>query len=328
MANTRREVLKLGWGGVLASSFAVQARAQDDYPNKPIKVIVPAAPGGPTDVPARIASQILSPKFGQPVVVENRGGAGGALGARVVATAPPDGYMLLAGNTSTLAAIPAVSDTAGYDPVKDFAPIIRINEGFQILVVQPDSPWKTAKEFIDAAKANPGKINYGHTGPGGLPHLAGEIFMLRSGAKLTGVSYRSGGESVTGVLGKAIDATFENIAILRQLISEGKVRALGAQNKTRTPLLPDMLTMAEAGVPDAEANTFFGLVAPAGTPPGIIKKISDAMNEGLATPEMQNTITGLGSEAKPNSPAEFTAYIAAQNRKWIDVGKAAGVKVN
>jgi tripartite-type tricarboxylate transporter receptor subunit TctC len=142
------------------------------------------------------------------------------------------------------------------------------------------------------------------------------------------VSYRSGGESSTAVLSKAIDATFENIAILRGLIQEGKLRALGAQNKTRTPLLPDMPTMAEAGVPDCEANTFFGLVAPAGTPPGIIKKISDAMNEGLATAEMQKTITALGSEAKPNSPAEFAAYIAAQNKKWVEVGKAAGVKVN
>jgi tripartite-type tricarboxylate transporter receptor subunit TctC len=151
---------------------------------------------------------------------------------------------------------------------------------------------------------------------------------LRSGAKLTAVSYRSGGESSTAVLSKAIDATFENIAILRGLIQEGKLRALGAQNKTRTPLLPDMPTMAEAGVPDCEANTFFGLVAPAGTPPGIIKKISDAMNEGLATAEMQKTITALGSEAKPNSPAEFAAYIAAQNKKWVEVGKAAGVKVN
>jgi len=234
---------------------------------------------------------------------------------------------VLAGNTSTLAAIPAVSESAGYDPVKDFAPIIRINEGFQILVVHPDSPWRTVKEFVEAAKANPGKINYGHTGPGGLPHLAGELFQLRSGAKLTAVSYRSGGESSTAVLSKAIDATFENIAILRGLIQEGKLRALGAQNKIRTRLLPDMPTMAEAGVPDCEANTFFGLVAPAGTPPNIIKKISDAMNEGLATAEMQKSITALGSEAKRNSPAEFAAYIAEQNRKWVEVGKAAAVKV-
>ena len=306
---------------------AVPAQAQN-YPNKPIKLIVAAAAGGPTDVPARLASQILSAKLGQPVVVENRPGAGGALGARVVATAPPDGYTLLVGNTSTMAVIPAVSASAGYDPVKDFIPIVRITEGFQILVVAPTSPWKTVKDFVDDSKANPDKISYGHTGPGGLPHLAGELFMLRSGAKLTGVSYRSGGESTTGVLGGAIQATFENIAILRALISEGKVRALGAQNKVRTPLLPDMPTMAELGIQDGEANTFFGLAAPAGTPPEIIKILSDAINEGLATPEMQRTITNLGSEAKPNSPAEFAAYIEAQYKKWLAVGKAANVKIN
>jgi tripartite-type tricarboxylate transporter receptor subunit TctC len=327
MKHTRRKILTQGGAALLTPAFLRRAAAADGYPNKTVRLIVASAPGGPTDVPARLASQILQPKLGQPFVVENRPGAGGALGARVVAQSPPDGYTLLSGNTSTLAAIPAVSDSAGYDPVKDFAPIVRINEGFQILVVHLDSPWKTVKDFVDDAKANPGKINYGHTGPGGLPHLAGELFMLRSGAKLTGVSYRSGGESATAVLGKAIQATFENIAILRTLISEGKLRALAAQNKTRTPLLPDMPTMAEAGVADCEANTFFGLVAPAGTPPDIIRKLSAAMNEGLATPEMQKTITGLGSEAKPNSPEEFAAYIAVQHKKWVEVGKAANVKI-
>jgi tripartite-type tricarboxylate transporter receptor subunit TctC len=327
MSSTRRDMLKLGLGSVLLSTAAGRVSAADDYPNKAIKVVVAAAAGGPTDVPARIASQILTPKLAQPVVVENRPGAGGALGARVVATSAPDGYTLLMGNTSTLAVIPAVSESAGYDPVRDFAPIVRITEGFQILVVHPDSPWKTVKDFVEHAKANPGKINYAHTGAGGLPHLAGELFMLRSGARLTGVSYRSGGESSTAVLGKTIDATFENIAILRGLITEGKLRALAVQNKIRTPLLPNVPTMAEAGVPDCEANTFFGLVAPAGTPAAIIKKLSAVINEGLATPEMQNTITNLGSEAKPNTPEEFAAYVAIQHKKWMAVGKAANVKI-
>ena len=302
--------------------------AADDYPKQTIRLIVASAAGGPTDLPARLAAQILTAKFGQPVVVENRPGAGGALGARSVASAPPDGYTLLMGNTSTLAVIPAVSASAGYDPVKDFVPIIRLTEGFQILVVHPSSPWQTVKDFVADAKANPGKINYAHTGAGGLPHLAGELFALRSGIKLTGVSYRSGGEANTAVLSQNVQATFENIAILRTLIGEGKLRGLGAQNKVRTPLLPNLPTMAEAGVPDAEANTFFGVAAPAGTPASIVAKLNAALNEGLASAEIQKTITNLGSEAKPNSPAEFAAYIAAQNRKWIDVGKAAGVQVN
>jgi tripartite-type tricarboxylate transporter receptor subunit TctC len=312
----------------LVAALAGKAQAAEDYPNKPIKIIVAAAAGGPTDVPARLASQILTAKLGQPVVIENRPGAGGALGARVVATSPADGYTLLMGNTSTLAVIPAVSTSAGYDPVKNFVPIVKITEGFQILVVHPASPWKSVKELVDDAKANPGKLNYAHTGNGGLPHLAGELFMLRSGARMTGVSYRSGGESSTAVLGRTVDATFENIAILRSLIGDGRLRALAAQNRTRTPLLPDLPTMAEAGVPDCEANTFFGLAAPAGTPASIIGKLNAAMNEGLATPDMQKTISGLGSESKPNSPAEFALFIAAQHNKWVDVGKAAGVKVN
>ncbi len=328
MSGMLRSLRAIACAVALSTALTAPALAADDYPNKPIKIIVAAAAGGPTDVPARLASQILTAKLGQPVVIENRPGAGGALGARVVATSPPDGYILLMGNTSTLAVIPAVSASAGYDPVKDFIPVVRITEGFQILVVHPAARWKTVKEFVDETKANPGKINYGHTGAGGLPHLAGEIFMLRSGAKMTGVSYRSGGEAVTGVLSQAIHATLENIAILRTLINEGKVRALGAQNKTRTPLLPDLPTMAEAGVPDAEANTFFGIAAPAGTPASIVQKLNAAINEGLATPEMQKTIANLGSEAKPNSPAEFAAYIAAQHKKWVEVGKAANVQVN
>jgi tripartite-type tricarboxylate transporter receptor subunit TctC len=152
--------------------------------------------------------------------------------------------------------------------------------------------------------------------------------MLRSGAKMTGVSYRSGGESNTAVLGQTVDATFENIAILRTLITEGRLRALAVQHAARTPLLPDLPTMAEVGLADCEANTFYGLAAPAGTPASIVAKLNAAINEAMATPEMQRTITSLGSESKPNTPAEFAAFIAAQHKKWLDVGNAAGVKVN
>jgi tripartite-type tricarboxylate transporter receptor subunit TctC len=314
-----------------ALCFGLNAGSQvhaQSYPTQPIKIIVPAAPGGPSDLPARLAGQILPAKLGQPVVVENRGGAGGAIGARAAAGSPADGYTLMIGNTSTLAVIPAVSAGAGYDPVKDFTPIAKVTEGFQILVVHPSSSWKSIKELVEYSKANPGKLNYAHTGAGGLPHLAGELFMLRSGAKMTGVSYRSGGESNTAVLSKAVDLTLENIAILGALIRDGKLRALAVANKTRTPLLPDVPTMAEAGVPDAEANTFFGLVAPAGTPASVIDKLNAAMNEGMQAPDIQAKITSLGTEAKPGSPADFATFIAAQHRKWTEVGKAAGVKID
>jgi tripartite-type tricarboxylate transporter receptor subunit TctC len=261
-------------------------------------------------------------------VVENRPGAGGGLGARIAAAATPDGYTLLIGNSSNLAAIPAVSDSAGYDPVSSFSPIVRILEGFQVLAVHPNSTWKTLKDFIADAKARPGAINYGHTGPGGLPHLAAELFMLRSGTKLTAVSYRGGGESVNAILSNSIQATFENISILRGLIEDGKLRALAAMHKNRSVLLPSVPTMVEEGIADCEANTFFGLVAPAGTPGEVIDSLNKAINEDLSTPGMQNAITALGSEVMTNSPTQFGAYIATQTRRWSEVGKAAGVRVN
>jgi tripartite-type tricarboxylate transporter receptor subunit TctC len=204
---------------------------------------------------------------------------------------------------------------------------MKVTEGFQILVVHPDSPFKTVKDVIDYAKANPGKLNYASTGPGGLPHLAAELFMLRTGTKLTNVSYRSGGESNTAVLTKAVDLTFENVAILGALVRDGKLRALALQNKSRTQVMPDVPTMAEAGVPDCEANTFFGLVAPAGTPADIVNRLNVAMNEGMQQPEVQKRINALGTTATVGTPAEFAAYIAIQHKKWLDVGKAAGVRI-
>jgi len=298
-----------------------------NYPDKPIRLVVPAGPGGPTDMPTRIASQIL-PKLGQPTVIENRPGAGGALGAKSVAGAAPDGYTLLIGNTSVLAVIPAVSASAGYVPSKDFSPIAKVSESYQILVVHPSVEAKTVKELVAYAKANPGKLNYAHTGAGGLPHLTGELFLARVGVKIVGVPYRSGGEAVTAVLSEAVHMTFESITILLPLIREGKVRALAITSRTRTPLAPDLPTMIEAGVPDYEVTTFNGILAPAGTPAPIIAKLNATINEGLNTAEIQNTIMRLGAVTKPGSPDEFAAFIAAEFQKWAAVSKAAGVKVD
>jgi tripartite-type tricarboxylate transporter receptor subunit TctC len=324
--NSRRCFLRL-LATFLGSAAVAPARALD-YPSKPIKIIVAAVAGSPSDIPARIAAQMLTSRLGQPVVVENRPGAGGALGARIAATSAPDGYTLLIGNSSNLAAIPAVSDSAGYDPVADFAPIVRIMEGYQLLVVHPGSPWRTVRDFIADAKARPGAINYGHTGPGGLPHLAAELFMLRSGVKLTGVSYRGGGESANAILANSIQATFENISVLRGLVDDGKLRALAVMHKSRSALLPSVPTMAEEALAECEANTFFGLVAPRGTPAEVVHELNKAINEELSTPGMQAAIKGLGSEVMQNSPAEFAAYIIAQNKRWVEVGKTAGVRVN
>ncbi|MGA7790643.1 MAG: tripartite tricarboxylate transporter substrate binding protein [Xanthobacteraceae bacterium] len=323
----RRNILAFGLtlasGSILRSPLYAQ-----DYPTRPVTIIVPAAAGSPSDFPARLASQVLPQRLGQPVVVEYRPGAAGAIGARAAAAAAPDGYTLFIGNSSTLAAIPAVSAHAGYDPVKDFTPIVEIMRSFQILVVDPSSPWKTVGDLVAYAKANPGKLNCGNTGTGGLPDLAAQLFMLRTGTKMTGVSFRGGNQSVTAIMGHVIDLTFETGASIAPLIRAGKLRALAVQNDVRSPLFLDVPTMAEAGVADCLAQTFFGLVGPAGTSPAIVTRINAAINAGMQTPQMQQMVANVSSENKPNTPAEFAAFIAANSRKWVQVAEAAHIKLD
>src|SRR5208337_793080 len=235
---------------------------------------------------------------------------------------------LLAGNTSVFAVLPSVSASAGYDPTKNFASVAKVSESYQILVVHPSSPWKSVKEFVDDAKANPGKLNYAHTGHRALPHLAAELFRVRTGVNIVGVAYKSGGEAVTGLLGQQIDATFESITILLPLIRDSKLRALGITSARRTNLAPDLPTMMEAGVPDYEVITFNGIVAPAATPAAIVSKLNSALNEGLSTPEMRETIAKLGAVSPLGTSEEFAAFIAAQNNKWRAVARAANIKVD
>ena len=311
---------------VTATVIAPPLSAQT-YPDHPIKLIVPSASGGPTDIPARMTAGFI-PKLGQPGVVENRPGAGGALGARSVASSPPDGYTLLVGNTSVFAVNPAVSASAGYDPLQNFAPIAKFSESFQILVVHPSLPVTSVKELLDYIRANPGKLNYAHSGVGGLPHLTAELFIARTGANIVGVPYRSGGEAVTAVLGQNVQMTFEAISILLQLISEGKVRALAVTSRARTPLAPDLPTMMEAGVPDYEVTTFNGIAAPAGTPAPIIGKLNAAINEGLLTATTRETLAKLGAVTSPGSPEQFASFIAAELAKWKSVAQQANVKID
>jgi tripartite-type tricarboxylate transporter receptor subunit TctC len=310
--------------GIAAATFDTQAQG---YPDRPIRLIVPSAAGGPTDIPARLLAQIL-PKLGQPAVIENRPGAGGAIGARFVAGAAPDGYTLLVGNTSVLAVIPAVSAGAGYDPARQFAAVAKVSQSYQILVVQPRVAATSVAELIAYAKANPGKLTFAHSGPGGLPHLTGELFKSAVGVDLLGVPYKSGGDAVTALLGGQVDLTFESITILLPLIQDKRVRALAVTSRNRTPLTSDLPTMIEAGVADYEVTTFNGIVAPAGTPAPVIALLNATINEGLRTPEMQATIRTLGAVSEPGTPAEFGVFIAAEERKWSAVAKAANVRLD
>jgi tripartite-type tricarboxylate transporter receptor subunit TctC len=273
-------------------------------------------------------SQHLQTRLGQPVVIENRPGAGGAIGARFVAAAAPDGYTLMVGNTSVLAVIPAVSGSAGYDPVRNFTAVALVSQSYQILVVRPRLAAKSVGELVTAAKASPGKLSYAHAGAGGLPHLAGELFKAAAGVDILGVPYKSGGESVTALLGGQVDMTFEGITILLPLIHEGRLRALAVTGGSRTLLTGDLPTMIEAGLPDYEVTTFYGIVAPAGTPEPVVAVLNAAINDGLRSPDMQAGIRNLGAVAAPESPTEFGAFIAAETRKWTAAAKAANVHVD
>jgi len=315
------------WLALAVLAGAGASAAAQDYPERPIHLIVPSAPGGPTDLPARLVAQIL-PGLGQPAVVENRAGAGGALGARAVAGATPDGYTLLVGNTSVFAVWPAVSASAGYDPAKSFAPIAKLSESYQIVVVPAASPFKSIREVVAFAKANPGKLNVAHTGLGGLPHLTIELLKARAGIDVVGVPYKSGGESVTAVLGGQVDLTIEGITILLPLIRDGKLRALAVTSPARTALAPDLPTMIEAGVPDYEVTTFNGVAAPAGTPDGIVQRLNAAINEGMQAADIQNRLLALGAVSKPNSPAQFADFMAAEHRKWSQLAASAHIRLD
>ena len=325
--HSRRASILFASLAAVVACIAVAAQAQN-YPDKPIKIIVPAASGGPTDVPARLASLILPPRLGQPIVVENRPGAGGAIGAKAVSSAPADGYMLLAGNTSVFAVLPSVSANAGYHPINDFTPVAKVSESFQILVTLPSFPAKTLPEFLAYAKANRGKLNYAHTGPGGLPHLTAELFKSKTGIDLVGVSYRSGGEAVSAVLSGAVELTFESITILLPLIRSGKVRAFGITAGQRSSLAPDLPTLAEQGVAGYEVLTFNGIAAPKATPAAIVNRLNAAINEGLKTDEMQATITKLGAVTNTGAPEDFAAFIARELEKWTEVSKSANIRIN
>ncbi len=260
-------------------------------------------------------------------MVENRPGAGGAIGARAVATAAPDGYTLLVGNTSVLAVIPAVSASAGYDPAKSFAPVAKISESYQILVAHPATPWTSVKQLVDDAKANPGKFNIAHTGQGGLPHLASELFKASAGVDLVGVPYKSGGEAVTALLGGNVHVTFEAITILLPLIREGKVRALGVTSRARTPLATDLPTMIEAGSAGLRGDDL----------PGRGRARRHAARDRREAQRRDQRGPRQRGDARDHHQARRRAdardaggawgFMAAQGAKWSAVAKAANIKV-
>jgi tripartite-type tricarboxylate transporter receptor subunit TctC len=290
-------------------------------------MIVPFPPGGPVDVTARILTQHLPQTLGQPVVVENRAGAAGSLGAKAVASAEADGYTLLCGNISTLVVLPVVSNNRDYDPGKVFVPIAKVSQNHEVLVVHPAFVAKSVPELVAYAKANPGKLNYGSAGYGNATHLLAELFRLRTGVDIVHVPYKGAADAVTGVLGGQVQMFFGDIGGVLPLVREGALRALAVSSETRNAFLPDVPTMMESGVPDYVVLTFIGVVAPAGTPPDIVTKLNSAINASLASPQVTAAFAKLGAEVRPGPPQAFAAFLAAETQKWSQVAKTANIKL-
>jgi tripartite-type tricarboxylate transporter receptor subunit TctC len=315
---------------ILVLAFGVSAigtAMAQPYPARPIKMIVPFPPGGPVDVAARIVALHLPRTLGQTVIVENRPGAAGSLGAKAVASADPDGYTLLCGNISTLVVLPAVTNNRDYDPGKVFAPVAKLSQNYEVLVVHPAFSAKSVAELVAYAKANPGKLNYGSAGIGNATHLAAELFKLKTGADMVHIPYKGASEAMTGVLGRQVDMFFGDIGGILPLIREGTLRALAISSETRNALVPDLPTMIESGVPDYVVLTYIGVVAPAGTPASIIGELNAAINASLTSAEVTAAFAKLGAQVGPASPRDFAAFLAAETQKWANLAKAANIKV-
>jgi tripartite-type tricarboxylate transporter receptor subunit TctC len=314
---------------MLAASLALGLTgplAAQSYPDKPIKLITPFPPGGPVDVMARFVAQRLSASVGQ-VIVDNRPGAGGTIGAKFAAAAAPDGYTLLLGSSTTLAAASALYKNIGYDPIKSFEPIALISSVPFALVVAPSLPAKNVAEFVAYAKAHPGKLNYGAP-TGALPHLTAEMFKMFAGINIVHIPYKGAANAITDMLSGQIDLAFEPTSVLIAHIEAGKVRGLATTGKTRSAQLPDLPTMIESGYPDFVSVSWSGLVAPAGTPAAIVAKLNAAINGSLNAADTKATLAKLGADPRGGSPQDFAALIAEETPRWAAVVKAAGVRID
>ena len=312
----------------LAVAFAPLAFAQSTYPTRPIRLIVPFPPAGTTDILARAVAQKLSETWGQQVVVENHPGAGGNIGSDIVAKASPDGYTLLMGTVGTHAINPSLYSKMPYDHVKDFVPVILVAGVPNVLVVNPSLPVKSVRELIDYAKANPGKLNFASSGNGTSIHLSGELFKTMTGVQMTHVPYKGSSPALTDLMGGQVQLMFDNLPSSLSFIKAGKLRALAVTSSERSATLPELPTLAESGLPGFEASSWFGVLAPAGTPKDIVDKINGAVAAWLATPEAKEKLLSQGALVAGGTPEAFTKHIAAETAKWAKVVKASGAHVD
>jgi tripartite-type tricarboxylate transporter receptor subunit TctC len=311
----------------LALHGAEPAQAQS-YPNRPIRMVVPFPAGGPTDAMARIISDRLGQALGQTIVVENRGGgAGGSIGAKFVATSDPDGYTLLITPGGALTTGPAVHANIGYDPVKAFVPVCQVMDTPQVVAVNESLPVKSMAELVSYAKANPGKVSWGSQGFGTAPHLLAELFKIEAGVNIVHVPYRGTAPMLAAIVANEVQVVADPMTTSLPHIQSGKLRALAVTSSKRSPKLPDVPTVIEAGFPKLEATFWLGVVAPAGTPQPIIDKLNAAFRESLAPAATRALLDKVGGEVKIGTQEEFRKMLADELAKWTSVVKAANIKV-
>jgi tripartite-type tricarboxylate transporter receptor subunit TctC len=307
------------------SLWAVSALAQD-YPTRPVRIVIPLSPGGTTDVPGRIIAQKLSETLGQQFFVENRAGAGGTIGTDYVAKSRPDGYTLLL-TASPFVIAPHVYKNMPYDTLADFAPVIRIASGPYVLVVHPSLGVNSVKELIALAKKEPGKIDFASSGNGGAQHLVTELFMYMTGIKLNHVPYKGSGPAQQDLMSGIIKVSFVGTPIAIPHMKSGRLKALGVSTAKRSPEIPEVPTIAEAGVPGYEAIVWIGMLAPAGTPREIVVRLNGEIGRLIRTDDVKKLLAPTGMEPDPDTPAQFGAYLKADYDKWGKVVRDSGATV-
>jgi tripartite-type tricarboxylate transporter receptor subunit TctC len=320
-------VAALAWCTLISAGSAQDL--PKDFPNRPIRLITLTAPGGSLDILARTIAQHVSEKIGQQVVVEARTGAGGNIGAEATARAAPDGYTIGMVTSSTHGINPTLfGDKMPFDALKDFAPISLTAELKNVVVVHPSVPAKTIPELVAYLKANPDKVSFGSAGTGTSQHLSGELFKLMTDTKMQHVAYRGAAAAVPDLISGRIQLMFVSIPDVISHIQQGTLRAIGVTSKARAGSLPDVVPVAEQGYPDFNVTAWFGIVAPAGTPPAIVNRFNEIIRAGLATPATKDRLAGIGMDTVTSTPEEFAAHIKAEIARWGDVVKKAGVTLN
>ncbi|MFC5478199.1 Bug family tripartite tricarboxylate transporter substrate binding protein [Massilia suwonensis] len=311
----------LATGALALAPLAAQAQA---FPSKGLTMIVPFSPGGTTDILARVVGGFMAKDLGQPVIIDNRPGAGGNIGAQMVARAAPDGYTILMGTVGTHAINQSLYKKMPFDPIKDFAPVSRVALVPNLLVANPSQPFKTVKELIAYAKANPGKVTFASSGSGTSIHLSGEMFQQMAGVEMQHIPYKGSAPALTDLLGGQTAIMFDNMPSVIGHVRAGKLRPIAVTTPTRSPALPDVPTIAESGVPGYSATSWFGILAPAGTPAPVIAKLNASILKALADPEVKKKLAEQGAEPHGEKPEQFAEFIRSETAKWGQTVKVSG----